>query len=191
MRLTVLVDEVAIAASIPVVLTAINARAYDAAQDRTCDGAGTRFDSRKNRAGDRTGSRADRGASDNVAGLRIAVAVPVVAVVVIAVVVAVPVIAVRVIAIIVAGPYPYPYGSVAQPATDKPAAASAAAIANFLICLVPSQHAPYVCLSLAVWAPFRSRIEHVPLIYRNGLCACWCSFRDAALERMKKDSVNA
>jgi hypothetical protein len=88
-RLTVLVDVIAIAAGIAIILPAVDRRAENAAENGTGDRARARLDSRKNRTGDGAASGTERRASDRVAGLRI---VAVLAVVVIAVVITVRVV---------------------------------------------------------------------------------------------------
>ena len=62
MRLTVLVDVIAIAAGIAIILPAVDRRAENAAEDRAGDRAGDRADARNDRAGDRAADRADGGA---------------------------------------------------------------------------------------------------------------------------------
>src|SRR6476619_7637169 len=74
-RLTVLVDVIAIAAGIAIILPAVDRGAENAAKDRAGDRAGARLDARQNRAGNRTARGADGRAADDVAGSRAAVAV--------------------------------------------------------------------------------------------------------------------
>src|SRR5690242_19142007 len=75
MRLAVLLDIIAIAARIAIILLAADHRADDSAEDRAGDRASARPDTRKDRTRDSAGTGADRCARrfarDHVVGLRV------------------------------------------------------------------------------------------------------------------------
>ena len=67
MRLAVLVDVIAIAAGIAIILPAVDGRAEHAAEDRAGNRAFAGADARDDRAGDRAADRADRGTGCDIA----------------------------------------------------------------------------------------------------------------------------
>ena len=92
MRLPVLVDIIAIAAGIAVILLAVDGRAEHAAQDRAGNRALPDADARDDCARNRTSGTADSRATDDIAsGRALALALAVIATVVVSVIVAVAV----------------------------------------------------------------------------------------------------
>src|SRR5437764_1664037 len=92
--LTVLVDVIAIAAGIAVILPSADGRAENAAEDRSGDRATYRADARKHRTGNCTANRANRSAGRDTAALAVVIVAVVVAVAIMAIVIAVAVISV-------------------------------------------------------------------------------------------------
>src|SRR6476469_9614258 len=100
MWLSVLVDVVAIAACIAVILMPVDGSAKNAAQDCARDRAGTWLQPRQNRARDRACCRADGSTADDVSSLRISRGRrPVIAIIVIAAVIVRLIVAIRAVAI--------------------------------------------------------------------------------------------